>query len=92
MHVEFTADSTIIVTALASPDGAQHEDSTQPPLSSGNEAGWGTEGITHPTDAPGGEVLHGLNPASTNEAGDDSLLTGTSKNNGSYSFLTCCVK
>ncbi|XP_066853220.1 CD44 antigen isoform X13 [Anser cygnoides] len=67
----------VIVTALATPDGAHHEDSTQPPLSSDNEAGWGTEGITHPTDAPGGEVLHGLNPASTNEAGDDSLLTGT---------------
>ncbi|XP_050567126.1 CD44 antigen isoform X3 [Cygnus atratus] len=64
-------------TALATPDGAYHEDSTQPPLSSGNEAGWGTEGITHPTDAPGGEVLHGLNPASTNEAEDDSLLMGT---------------
>nr|XP_047914698.1 CD44 antigen isoform X2 [Anser cygnoides] len=64
-------------TALATPDGAHHEDSTQPPLSSDNEAGWGTEGITHPTDAPGGEVLHGLNPASTNEAGDDSLLTVT---------------
>ncbi|XP_040413577.1 CD44 antigen isoform X2 [Cygnus olor] len=67
----------VIVTALATPDGARHEDSTQPPLSSGNEAGWGTEGITHPTDAPGGEVLHGLTPASTNEAGDDSLLMGT---------------
>eukprot|EP00075_Anas_platyrhynchos_P024107 XP_027313360.1 CD44 antigen isoform X25 [Anas platyrhynchos] len=64
-------------TALATPDGAHHEDSTQPPLSSDNEVGWGTEGITHSTDAPGGEVLHGLNPASTNEAGDDSLLTGT---------------
>ncbi|XP_040413584.1 CD44 antigen isoform X9 [Cygnus olor] len=67
----------VIVTALATPDGARHEDSTQPPLSSGNEAGWGTEGITHPTDAPGGEVLHGLTPASTNEAGDDSLLMVT---------------
>uniref|UniRef100_A0A8B9V404 CD44 antigen n=1 Tax=Anas zonorhyncha TaxID=75864 RepID=A0A8B9V404_9AVES len=67
----------VIVTALATPDGAHHEDSTQPPLSSDNEVGWGTEGITHSTDAPGGEVLHGLNPASTNEAGDDSLLTGT---------------
>eukprot|EP00075_Anas_platyrhynchos_P024106 XP_027313359.1 CD44 antigen isoform X24 [Anas platyrhynchos] len=64
-------------TALATPDGAHHEDSTQPPLSSDNEVGWGTEGITHSTDAPGGEVLHGLNPASTNEAGDDSLLTVT---------------
>uniref|UniRef100_A0A8B9V971 CD44 antigen n=1 Tax=Anas zonorhyncha TaxID=75864 RepID=A0A8B9V971_9AVES len=64
-------------TTLATPDGAHHEDSTQPPLSSDNEVGWGTEGITHSTDAPGGEVLHGLNPASTNEAGDDSLLTGT---------------
>nr|XP_038035735.1 CD44 antigen isoform X18 [Anas platyrhynchos] len=67
----------VIITALATPDGAHHEDSTQPPLSSDNEVGWGTEGITHSTDAPGGEVLHGLNPASTNEAGDDSLLTGT---------------
>ncbi|KAI6068330.1 CD44 antigen isoform X19 [Aix galericulata] len=82
----------VIVTALATPDGAHHEDSTQPPLSSDKEVGWGTEGITHSTDAPGGEVLHGLYPASTNEAGDDSLLTGTSKNNGSCSFLTCCVK
>eukprot|EP00075_Anas_platyrhynchos_P024099 XP_027313352.1 CD44 antigen isoform X17 [Anas platyrhynchos] len=67
----------VIITALATPDGAHHEDSTQPPLSSDNEVGWGTEGITHSTDAPGGEVLHGLNPASTNEAGDDSLLTGS---------------
>ncbi|XP_032044539.1 CD44 antigen isoform X1 [Aythya fuligula] len=67
----------VIVTALATPDGAHHEDSTQPPLSSDNEAGWGTEGITHSTDAHGGEVLHGLNPDSTNEAGDDSLLTGS---------------
>ncbi|XP_068540752.1 CD44 antigen isoform X11 [Anas acuta] len=67
----------VIITALATPDGAHHEDSTQPPLSSDNEVGWGTEGITHSTDAPGGEVLHGLNPDSTNEAGDDSLLTGT---------------
>uniref|UniRef100_A0A8C3B7C7 CD44 antigen n=1 Tax=Cairina moschata TaxID=8855 RepID=A0A8C3B7C7_CAIMO len=31
-------------TTLATPDGAHHEDSTQPPLSSDNEAGWGTEG------------------------------------------------
>nr|XP_038035734.1 CD44 antigen isoform X16 [Anas platyrhynchos] len=68
---------TLLSTTLATPDGAHHEDSTQPPLSSDNEEGWGTEGITHSTDAPGGEVLHGLNPASTNEAGDDSLLTGT---------------
>uniref|UniRef100_A0A8B9ZV10 CD44 antigen n=1 Tax=Anas zonorhyncha TaxID=75864 RepID=A0A8B9ZV10_9AVES len=68
---------TLLSTTLATPDGAHHEDSTQPPLSSDNEVGWGTEGITHSTDAPGGEVLHGLNPASTNEAGDDSLLTGT---------------
>ncbi|XP_068540753.1 CD44 antigen isoform X12 [Anas acuta] len=67
----------VIITALATPDGAHHEDSTQPPLSSDNEVGWGTEGITHSTDAPGGEVLHGLNPDSTNEAGDDSLLTGS---------------
>ncbi|KAK4822137.1 hypothetical protein QYF61_010260, partial [Mycteria americana] len=76
----------IVVTAVASLDGAHHEDPTQPPLPSDNEPGQGTEGTTHPTDAPGDEVLH-RTTASTNKAGDDSPLTGTSKNNGSYSFL-----
>ncbi|KAM6068595.1 CD44 antigen isoform 11-T11 [Theristicus caerulescens] len=73
-------------TADVSLDGAQHEDPTQPPLPADNEPGQGTEGITHPTDAPGDEVLH-RTTASMNKAGDDSPLTGTSKNNGSYSFL-----
>ncbi|XP_010012584.1 PREDICTED: CD44 antigen-like [Nestor notabilis] len=66
----------IVVTAVASPDGAHHEDQTWPPLSSDNEPGQGTEGITHPTDAPGDEVLH-RTTASTNKAGDDAPLTGT---------------
>ncbi|XP_074708609.1 uncharacterized protein LOC141935862 [Strix uralensis] len=78
-------------TAVASPDGAHHEDPTQPPLPSDNEPGQGTEGITHPTDAPDSEVLHRAT-ASTNKAGDDSPLTGTSKNDGSCSFLTPGVK
>ncbi|XP_074950465.1 CD44 antigen isoform X9 [Phalacrocorax aristotelis] len=47
----------IVVTAVASLDGAHHEDPTQPPLPSDNEPGQGTEGITHPTDAPGDAVL-----------------------------------
>ncbi|XP_064308425.1 CD44 antigen isoform X7 [Phalacrocorax carbo] len=64
---------------------------TQPPLPSDNEPGQGTEGITHPTDAPGDAVLH-RTTASTNKGGDDSPLTGTSKNNGSYSFLMAGVK
>ena len=80
-----------MVTAVASPDGAHHEDPTQPPPPSNNEPGQGTEGITHPTDAPGNEVLH-RTTASTNKAGDDSSLTGTSKNNGSYSFLMPVAK
>ncbi|KAM6204130.1 CD44 antigen [Sarcoramphus papa] len=66
----------IVITAVASPDGAHHEDPTQPPPPSNNEPGQGTEGITHPTDAPGNEVLH-RTTASTNKAGDDSSLTGT---------------
>eukprot|EP00076_Gallus_gallus_P040806 XP_025006344.1 CD44 antigen isoform X8 [Gallus gallus] len=64
-------------TALATPDRAPHEDPTQPTLPSGNEAAQSTEGTTHSTDAPGGPVLLGLDPISTNEAGDESLLTGT---------------
>ncbi|XP_046773711.1 CD44 antigen isoform X5 [Gallus gallus] len=64
-------------TALATPDRAPHEDPTQPTLPSGNEAAQSTEGTTHSTDAPGGPVLLGLDPVSTNEAGDESLLTGT---------------
>ncbi|XP_050752959.1 CD44 antigen [Gymnogyps californianus] len=66
----------IVVTAVASSDGAHHEDPTQPPPPSNNEPGQGTEGITHPMDAPGNEVLH-RTTASTNKAGDDSSLTGT---------------
>ncbi|XP_074950458.1 CD44 antigen isoform X3 [Phalacrocorax aristotelis] len=63
-------------TAVASLDGAHHEDPTQPPLPSDNEPGQGTEGITHPTDAPGDAVLR-RTTASTNKGGDDSPLTGT---------------
>ncbi|KAM9555006.1 CD44 antigen [Guaruba guarouba] len=65
-----------VVTAVASPDGAHHEDRTHSPLPSDNEPGQGTEGITHPTDAPGDEVLH-RTTASTSKAGDDAPLTGT---------------
>ncbi|XP_052551193.1 CD44 antigen isoform X1 [Tympanuchus pallidicinctus] len=65
-------------TALATPDdGAPHEDPTQPTLPSENEAARSTESITHSTDAPGGPVLLGLDPASTDEAGEESLLTST---------------
>ncbi|XP_046773736.1 CD44 antigen isoform X29 [Gallus gallus] len=67
-------------TALATPDRAPHEDPTQPTLPSGNEAAQSTEGTTHSTDAPGGPVLLGLDPVSTNEAGDESLLTVTDSN------------
>ncbi|KAM6256252.1 CD44 antigen isoform 17-T17 [Spheniscus humboldti] len=63
-------------TAVASLDGAHHEDPTQPPLPSDNEPGQGTDGITHPTDAPVDEALH-RTTASTNKAGDDSPLMGT---------------
>ncbi|KAM9652408.1 CD44 antigen isoform 13-T13 [Morphnus guianensis] len=73
-------------TAVASPDGAHHEDPTRPPLPSDNEPGQGTEGITRPTDAPEDHVHH-RTTAGTNKADDDSSLMGTSKNNGSYSFL-----
>ncbi|KAM9015351.1 CD44 antigen [Ara ararauna] len=65
-----------VVTAVASPDGAHHEDRTHSPLPSDNEPGQGTEGITHPTDAPGDVVLH-RTTASTSKAGDDAPLTGT---------------
>ncbi|XP_010085851.1 PREDICTED: CD44 antigen-like, partial [Pterocles gutturalis] len=63
-------------TAVASLDGAPHEDPTQPPLPSDNEPGKGIEGITHPTDAPGDEVLY-RTTTSTSKTGDDSPLTGT---------------
>ncbi|KAM6133096.1 LOW QUALITY PROTEIN: CD44 antigen [Phoenicopterus ruber ruber] len=76
----------IMVTAVPSFDGAHHEDPTQPPLPSDNEPGQSTEVITHPTDAPGDEVLY-RTTANKNKAGDDSPLTGTSKSNGSHSFL-----
>ncbi|XP_046773748.1 CD44 antigen isoform X41 [Gallus gallus] len=67
----------VINTALATPDDGHHEDPTQPTLPSDIEAAQSTEGTTHSTDAPGGPVLLGLDPVSTNEAGDESLLTGT---------------
>ncbi|XP_063189603.1 CD44 antigen isoform X4 [Chroicocephalus ridibundus] len=73
-------------TAVASSGRDHHEDPTQPSLPSDNEPGQGTEGITHSRDAPGDEVLT-RTTASTNKAGDDSPLTSTSKNNGSYTFL-----
>uniref|UniRef100_A0A803Y8K8 CD44 molecule (IN blood group) n=2 Tax=Meleagris gallopavo TaxID=9103 RepID=A0A803Y8K8_MELGA len=68
---------THLSTTLATPDGAPHEDPTQPTLPSENEAARSTEGITHSTDAPGGPVLLGLDPISTDEAGEESLLTST---------------
>ncbi|XP_046797368.1 CD44 antigen isoform X48 [Gallus gallus] len=67
----------VINTALATPDDGHHEDPTQPTLPSDIEAAQSTEGTTRSTDAPGGPVLLGLDPISTNEAGDESLLTGT---------------
>ncbi|KAM8807885.1 LOW QUALITY PROTEIN: CD44 antigen [Eudromia elegans] len=73
-------------TTVTSPNGAHHEDPTQPPLPADNEQGRGTAGVTHATNTPKDEVLHGLNPASRNEADDESPMTGTSKNNGSNSF------
>ncbi|XP_074887025.1 CD44 antigen isoform X19 [Buteo buteo] len=76
----------IVVTAVASPGGAHHEDPTRPPLPSDHEPGQGTEGIARPTDAPE-EHVHHRTTASSNKADDDSSLMGTSKNNGSYSFL-----
>ncbi|XP_052637811.1 CD44 antigen isoform X2 [Harpia harpyja] len=63
-------------TAVASSDGAHHEDPTRPPLPSDNEPGQGTEGITHPTDAPE-EHVHHRTTASTNQVDDDSSLMGT---------------
>ncbi|XP_062432265.1 CD44 antigen [Rhea pennata] len=77
-------------TTAASPDGAHHEDPTQSPLPSDKEQGQGTAGVTHATNTSRDEVLHGLNPASRNEPDDESPLTGTSKNNGSYSFHSLC--
>ncbi|XP_054256246.1 CD44 antigen [Indicator indicator] len=67
---------TIVVTAVASADGAHHEDPTQPPLPSDTEPGQGTEGIMHPTDIPGNELLH-TTTARTGTAGDDPPLMGT---------------
>ncbi|XP_009879801.1 PREDICTED: CD44 antigen [Charadrius vociferus] len=73
---EYSTAEIIVVTAVSSPGGAHHEDPTQPPLPSDNEPGQGTEVITHPTDAPGDEVLH-RTTASMNKAGADSPLMGT---------------
>ncbi|XP_032300818.1 CD44 antigen isoform X18 [Coturnix japonica] len=67
----------VIDTALATPDNGHHEEATQATLPSDNEAAQSTEGITHTTDAPGDPVLLGLDPASTDEAGEESLLTST---------------
>ncbi|XP_067152397.1 CD44 antigen isoform X3 [Apteryx mantelli] len=64
-------------TAVTSPDGAHHEDPTQPPLPSDNEQGQGTAGVTHATNTPRDEVLHGLNPDGRNKPDDKSPLTGT---------------
>ncbi|XP_068801588.1 CD44 antigen isoform X26 [Struthio camelus] len=64
-------------TTVTSPDGARHEDPTEPPLPSDNEHGQGTEGVTRATNTPRDEVLHGRNPASRNEPEDESPLTGT---------------
>ena len=80
-----------MVTAVASPDVAHHEDPTQPPLPSDNEPEQGVEGTPHPTDAHGDEVLT-RTTTRMNKAGDDFPLTGTSKNNGSCSFLMPGVK
>uniref|UniRef100_A0A8C0HQW5 Uncharacterized protein n=1 Tax=Buteo japonicus TaxID=224669 RepID=A0A8C0HQW5_9AVES len=66
----------IVVTAVASPDGAHHEDPTRPPLPSDHEPGQGTEGIARPTDAPE-EHVHHRTTASSNKADDDSSLMGT---------------
>nr|XP_013814902.1 PREDICTED: CD44 antigen isoform X5 [Apteryx mantelli mantelli] len=57
-------------TAVTSPDGAHHEDPTQPPLPSDNEQGQGTAGVTHATNTPRDEVLHGLNPDVTESTTD----------------------
>lgn len=81
----------LVVTAASSPEGAHHEDTTQTPLPSDDEPGQGTEGITNPTEMPRDEVLH-RTTASVTKTGNDSLLMGTSKNNGSYSFLMSGVK
>ncbi|KAJ7398492.1 CD44 molecule [Pitangus sulphuratus] len=48
----------VVVTAVASSDDAHHKDPTEPLLPSDNESGQGSEGITNPTDASRGEVLH----------------------------------
>lgn len=80
-----------VATATSSPDGAHHKEPTQTPLPSDDEPGQGSEGITNPTDMPGDEVLH-RTTASVTKTGNDSLLMGTSKNNGSNSFLMSGVK
>lgn len=80
-----------MVTVASSPDGAHHKEPTQTPLPSDGEPGQGTEGIMNPTDTPRDEVLH-RTTASMTKTGNDSPLMGTSKNNGSYSFLMSGVK
>ncbi|XP_009074958.1 PREDICTED: CD44 antigen, partial [Acanthisitta chloris] len=68
----------IVVTAVASPDGAHHKDPTQPPLPSDNEPGQGTESNRNPTDTPGHEILH-RTTASVIKAGNDSLMGTTTE-------------
>ncbi|KAJ7416941.1 CD44 antigen isoform X1 [Willisornis vidua] len=63
----------VVVTAVASPDGAHHKDPTQAPLPSDNEPGQGSESITNPTDVPRDEVLH-RTTASMFKADNDSPL------------------
>ncbi|XP_061853678.1 CD44 antigen isoform X3 [Colius striatus] len=65
-----------VVTTAASPDGVHGKDPTQPPLPSDREPGEGTEGIAHPTDIPGDQVLH-RTTASTRKPGGDSPLMVT---------------
>ncbi|XP_071414778.1 CD44 antigen isoform X11 [Pithys albifrons albifrons] len=66
----------VVVTAVASPDGAHHKDPTQAPLPSDNEPGQGSESITNPTDVPRDEVFH-RTTASMVKADNDSPLIVT---------------
>uniref|UniRef100_A0A8C3TTR8 CD44 antigen n=1 Tax=Catharus ustulatus TaxID=91951 RepID=A0A8C3TTR8_CATUS len=81
----------LVVTAASSPDGAHHQQPTQTPLPWDDEPGQGTEDITNAMDTPRDEVLH-RTTASVTQTGNGSPLTGTSKNNGPYSFLMAGVK
>ncbi|XP_064008276.1 CD44 antigen isoform X3 [Pogoniulus pusillus] len=76
-HLNQLQTSPPTITAVASADGAHHEDPTQPPLPSDSEPGQGTEGIVHPTAIPGNEVIH-TTTSSRGKAGAEPPLTGTS--------------